>query len=639
MTTIATPWDLWQHLCTSAGLELRLKGGALGRDADIEDAVRKCLSVPATADSLANWLTQDAASSAPSVSTEQLLIAVLKSQGGFALMMEDILSVLITANACKSTHHLSVEFQFEKVNDPIKATLEQFRELVQRVQRVLARRPKLPNDNVMWPISGILCGFLANSPTTKPIDFPPIAAIASTGNADVDSRLELLNRLVSEFRALWRSCGATRTQVGDYAANMKSNDTDAMVLRSQLYAATDFWDVGVLEGAQEIANQVMSKQLASANALAVLDKALKNIEVGSIWVEDTVQELLDLLTLPAWQRRHELYSVWVGTRLLQVVSSVVPDMHFHPVNGVLSFEFGGSRLASFNWDNKQFDVWAELRSGLVGRSTKRKKGIQPDFRVLQVDLSKSTNAQTVYVLECKHYLQANKSNFVQAASDYARSCPNAMVHVVNHGLTDVPALTTALPAELQANSEFISGATPQQEAVDSALSQKIKRALFPSLALAAPNSVSSVAKIEGEANTLSTGLVGCMQLEWDNSLQDIDLALRIIDPHGQVIQSIDFRTPGELDSPPFAQLGRDVREGPGAEYINISTWNFAHYELIATNYSQTGQLTPTALRCRVITDQGAKLLPFPAGLSTTTHEWKIAKLLVSNGVVTIVEGN
>lgn len=119
MTTIATPKDLWQHLCTSAGLELRLKGGALGRDADIEDDVRKCLSVPATAASLADWLAIDATSSAPRVSTEQLLIAVLKSQGGFALMMEDILSVLITADARKSAHHLSVKFQFDKVNDPI----------------------------------------------------------------------------------------------------------------------------------------------------------------------------------------------------------------------------------------------------------------------------------------------------------------------------------------------------------------------------------------------------------------------------------------------------------------------------------------------------------------------------------------
>ena len=542
MTTIATPKDLWQHLCTSAGLELRLKGGALGRDADIEDDVRKCLSVPATAASLADWLAIDATSSAPRVSTEQLLIAVLKSQGGFALMMEDILSVLITADARKSAHHLSVKFQFDKVNDPIKATLEQFRELVQRVQRVLVRRPKLPNDNVMWPLSQILRQFLPSFPTTKPIGFPPVSAIASTGNADVDSRLELLNHLVSDFRTLWKIYGETRTQVGKKATDMKSDDADATVLRGQLYAATDFWDVGVLAGAQEIANRVVSKQLASDDAIEVLDEALKNIQWGSAWIENTIQELLDLLTLPAWQRRHELYSVWVGTRLLQVVSSVVPDIHFHPVDGVLTFEFGGSRLASYSWDNEQFDVWAELRSDLVGLSTKRKKGIQPDFRVLQVDLSKSTNAQTVYVLECKHYLQANKSNFVQAARDYARSCPNAMVHVVNHGLTDVLALTTALPTELQANAEFISSATPQQEAVDSVLRNKIKRALFPGLPLAAPDSASSVAEIEEEANTLATGLVGCVHLEWDDSLQDIDLALRVVDSHGQVTVSYTHLT-------------------------------------------------------------------------------------------------
>jgi hypothetical protein len=418
---------------------------------------------------------------------------------------------------------------------------------------------------------------------------------------------------------------------------MRFVETDGAVLRGQLIAATDFWDMGVLASAQEISRQVKSGQLAAGDAIETLNEALKNIEWGSVWVEHTVQELLDLLALPAWRRRHELYSVWVGTRMLEVVSRAVPDMHFHPVNGVLSFDFGGSRLASFNWNNKQFDIWAELRSSLVGSSVKRKKGIQPDFRVQQTTLSKSVGEQTVYVLECKHYLHASTSNFVQAASDYARSCPNATVHVVNHGPVDVRALAAGLPVELQAKTKFFSSATPQQEAENGSLRQAIQSALLPGLPLTAPDPELAVPTMRGETSTLAPSLVGRVHLEWDGSLKDMDLALRIVGPDGQVTQSIDFRSTGRLDAPPFAQFYRDVREGPGEEHIDVSAWHFDHYELIATNYSQTGRLTPVALQCRIFTEQGLTVVCCPEALAMKTHEWKIADLHVTGGVATIVE--
>lgn len=636
MTAIATPADLWQHLCVGAGLELRLKGGKPGRDTDIEEALRTSLNAPPSVPSLAAWLVADATAPAPTVSTEQLLIEVLKTQGGFALMMQDILRLLIIADARQSTRHLSVEFKFDKVSDPIKNTLEQFRASAERFQRVQEKRPKLPNDKVMWGLSAILRKFLTSPPANPPAGFTPVAPISRTGHADLDSELQFLSGLVSGFISLWQSYGSTRKQVGDVARSMTAADRDDPALRAQLNAATDFWDVGVIAGAQAMVDEVLSGGLAAEDALKMLKDEFRYIEWGSVWVESTVQELLDLLQLPIWCRRHELYSVWVGTRLLEAVSSAVPDMHFHPVDGVLSFEFGGSRLASFNWGNAQFDVWAELRSHLVGTSAKRKKGIQPDFRVLRAELSKSVNAQTVYVLECKHYLQASTANFVQAASDYARSCPNATVHVVNHGPVDAQALTAALPVGLQAKAKFIGSATPQLEAAGGALRHEIRSTLFPGLPPAAPSPGSPVLQAHAGGCRLAHGLVGRIELEWGDSLKDMDLALRIVGPHGGVTQSIDFQARGTLESAPFAQFDRDVREGPGAEHIDITAWYCDHYEVIATNYSQAGHMTPLALQCRIVTEQGSTLLRCPEGLSATTFEWKIAELRVSGGVVAIV---
>ncbi|HDY4895935.1 TPA: hypothetical protein ACPZQN_004475 [Yersinia enterocolitica] len=637
MTTIDSPLDLWRSLCSSAGLELRLKGGRLGRDADVEELLRQSLAVPETVTSLDTWLISDAASSHPTISTEQLLIELLKSQVGFAQMIKDILDVLIIAEAKQTSHQLTVEFKFDNVTDPIKATLEQFREVVHRTQLVLEKRPKLPNSNLMWSISGVLTSFLADYPRNNPpADFPPVIAITPTMYKGIDVQLARISRLVSDFIELWRLHGDTRKQVRDVALTMNNIDSEADVLRGQLFAAFDNWDVGVLSGAQNISSQVVSGKLDPEVALETLTEALSEIEWADIWVDHTIRDLLDVLNLPAWRRRHELYSVWAGTRMLAVVERIAPDMRFHPVDGVLSFEFGGSRLATFNWGNKQFDVWAELRSALVGRSRKRKKGIQPDFRVLQADISKSANMQTTYVLECKHYLNANTSNFTQAAADYARSCPNAVVHVVNHGPADEQLLNAVLPTELQSRAQFIGSATPLQDAATQALSNAIRDAIFPGLPPPEPISLAPKPVASKTESALIHTCVGYVQLEWDDSLEDMDLVLRAIGPDGQVIYSVDFCNKGALEMPPFALLDEDVRHGPGKERIDISSWHFSRYELLATNYSKSGQMTPQAMHCTIVTDNSLTQLRCPVELESSCYEWKIAELTILDGIVTIV---
>lgn len=635
MTIIATALDLWRQLRAGAGLEFRLKGGRPGRDADIEDALRLALSVPARAASLEAWLVADAALPRPKVGTEQLLVAVLESQGGFARMMQDILELLVTAEAKQASHRLSVEFKFDQVSAPIKATLEQFRETVDRVHRALEKRPKLPNNNLMWPLARVLGDFDPTMWRDRPEGFPAVPAMMPTGHANLDAQLACVYQLLHGFRQLWQRYGTDRTAVLKAGETIPITNPDAGVLRGQLSAAHDYWDIGVLAGAQAVARQVASGQLDAGEAAAKLGEALEGIEWGEQWVEHTVRELLDLLNLPAWRRRHELYSVWVGTRMLRLIEAVAPDMHFHPVDGVLSFEFGGSRLATFSWNNKQFDIWAELRSALVGISAKRKKGIQPDFRILQPSLVLSLSAQTTYVLECKHYLNASTTNFTQAAADYAHSCPNAVVHVVNHGPADESGLNALLPAALQPRARFIGDATPQQEAATQALSKAIRDALFPNLP---PPAATAVPVASAKATSLPStpsGKVAYIYLLWDGSLADMDLAMRVIGPRGELTHSIDFRTPGALDEPPFARFDEDIQKGPGIECIFVGAWHFSRYELVATNFSRSGRMTSETLYCNILSGGGLTELRCPDGLPETCYEWKIAEIQVAHGVPVI----
>jgi len=622
---ITSPVDLWCALCKSAGLELRLPSGRPGRDADVEDGLRLALGVPASAASLADWLAADAASSRPAVGTERLLVAVLESQDGYARMMRDILDLLVTAEARQASHTLSVEFKFDEVSSPIKATLEEFRATVNRIEHVLERRPILPNNNLMGVLSNSLYAFFSYQYTEN---FPPLAALTMTGHAKLDAHLATIAALASGFQALWKQHGATRPQVG-HAGHATLGDPAAAVLRGQLYRATDCWELAVLSGAQTLAQQVVSGQMDPEAASELLSTALRDIEWGENWVAHTIQDLLDVLHLPAWQRRHELYSVWVGTRLLKVVAQCAPDMHFHPVDNVLSFAFGGSRLATFNWNNKQFDVWAELRSALVGTSAKRTTAIQPDFRILQPSLAQPADLQTTYVLECKHYLAASVSNFTQAAADYARSCPKALVHLVNHGPADDTVMRAKLAVALQTRTRFIGDATPLEEAASQALSTAMRDAVFPGWV--PPPSRAQPAP----AAPIRAGAAGYIALVWDASLEDMDLSLRILAPDGTRTQTVNFSEKGALDAPPFARLVEDVQGGPGEERIDIAAWHFNRYQIVATNYSKSGRMAPDTLHCHIVTDQGVTRLDCPEGLPAIRHEWKIAELSYEQGELTI----
>jgi hypothetical protein len=598
----------------------------------VEAALRRVLAVPVAATSLEDWLVADAASSPPVISTERLLVGILESQRGFGQMMRDILELLDLAGARRASRHLSVEFKFDDVSGPIRATLEEFREQVQRTTRLLEDRPELPNADLMWEISGALDEFRPTHHNDSPADFPPVEPVVPTGHAGLDAQLAILAELVAGFRRMFREHGETRSQVVEVARKLggPGQAEGTAALTRQLFAAHDCWDAMLLQNIDELTARARLGSLNLSQAHEKLSQVLGQIRWSQAWVQATAKELLDILTLPTWRKRHELYSVWVGTRMLEVISRHASGMYFHAVDGVLSFSFGGSRLASFDAGGEQFDVWAELRSDLVGNSAKRKRGIQPDFRVVRSQISQSNNARTTYVLECKHYLDSSVSNFTAAAVDYSRSCPEALVHVVNHGPVDNAALQIKLPPLSQGRVRFIGDATPLVEEKTQVLSTAIREVLFP-------GAIQNILKLEAElaAPVSHSGPVAYVQLDWDDSLKDMDLAVVLLTVDGGEAVSIDFRNTGTLDGYPFVKLGDDCREGPGHERIEISAWHFERYHLIARNYSMSGQMRPDNLRCTIAIGRDVRVLEGPATAGPDRNEWRIADLTVRDGIPSV----
>ena len=631
MDVLKSPLQMWRQLQMDAGLELRRKGGIPGRDADIEEALRAALDIPTAAASLDVWLADDAASSTPRVTIEDLLVAVLTSQRGYSAMMGDILDLLVIAKARRDDHVLSVQFRFDEVSDPIRFTLEAFRQEIARAGRVLVSRFELPPAAYLWDLRGKLHAIVPNLPHDRPAGFLPVCDPPITGDQFLDESLNAITELVSEFRAWCAAFGASRTEVFSAVSRNQSGTPDplqdALVMRAG--AATDFWDVTTLNSVHEIAKQIIGGALNADNVLSKLAPLLGAMVSKQHWITRTYTELLDLLNLPAWRRRHELYSVWAGSVLLRTAVAEADNIHFHVVDGVLSFAFGGSRLATYDRGGEQFDIWAELRSALVGQSKKRKRGIQPDFRVLRASIGSSANAATRLVLECKHYLTASTSNFTQAAADYARSCPTAFILVVNNGPANPAALLESVDKPLQDRIGFIGDATANVERISAPLGSAIQQVLFPKQMQPQTSPASTGGPSTVSSSVRPSDMVATIRLRWDDSLEDIDLALEIFDSNGQA-KRIDFSMLGDLAYLPFARLEKDVRRGPGEERIDISAWHFNRYALVATNYSKTGRLGPENLACTITIGSEATVLNCPILGSAT--EWRIAIIDVVSGV-------
>lgn len=155
------------------------------------------------------------------------------------------------------------------------------------------------------------------------------------------------------------------------------------------------------------------------------------------------QELCDLLDLPVWQQRSQLYSVWLITVLKRELKS---DERFELQgdNGRLDFAFSPTHIADLHIGHDVLKLVAEFRAsadGVVLAGEGRMQNIQPDYSLIQS--APGAAPRVIYVLEAKQYAQGKTKNFNDALRDYASVHTHALVALANYG-----AIPASQPAKL-----------------------------------------------------------------------------------------------------------------------------------------------------------------------------------------------
>jgi hypothetical protein len=175
-----------------------------------------------------------------------------------------------------------------------------------------------------------------------------------------------------------------------------------------------------------------ASQLPESELTAIgeeLDAITDRFPMRAMQVDVAIGTLESLLSLPLWNKRFDLYSVWIATEIIRALEG--HNVEIHHENGRLKFAFKETTLATIHSSPGPFKLISERWAPLANpRGKGRKQGVQPDH-----GLWTTMGGEEVckMVIEVKHYKNSSKAKFIALFEDYAHALPHGDIYLVNHG--------------------------------------------------------------------------------------------------------------------------------------------------------------------------------------------------------------
>lgn len=618
---LSTASDIWAFLKQSAGICL----DAYDKDLPNElfESLRSSLSGP-TATDLDSLLKSKA------VSVEDFLVAFFRVVQPFADMMVDLLRFFEEAAANQGKLNLAVRFNFEKDLPPLEFDLEHFRRWQESWQRAAGTYlANLWNSNSLWQLNGLLGSvdarvrnprmqqwladyYKGNNRRGQWSDAEPPSP--RSGIPELDATLARVWRVWLNVVRQSKRYGPDRERLNRLcfgenrigrSESHSRQDQDPWPPELLGRLDSDHWAASLAQGAYSKAEAISElpepERSREADALSQkLTDFLGSLQAVEVEGESLQRTLQDFLNLPIWKQRHELYSAWIATQIVNALRDY--GVEIHCVGDQLLFEFRGTHLATLGTFHPNLHLMAELRSPLTApRGSGRKHAIQPDYSLITSPIT-SPECSVVEV-ECKQYLVASKQKFADALTDYANGRPNAQIVLVNYG----PATKNILnevDAGVRDRTHVIGLMRPRSEPSQSEFAELVKEAVrkrFSALPVRRP--------VSPLLQTQHGGMAGQIVLSWKSMPKDLDLHLRIL--HGGQTFEVSFSAMGNISDDPWALLDNDIRDGQGSETIQIALWLDGAYHCAVHNYSGDASLAGCGAKLAVMLGNQELLIECP----------------------------
>ena len=435
----STAAELWREWVTTKAMRPQ------DYDIDLVEHLRRRLGGSGAIESQmddAGWTPRD------------LVHALAPMVQSFVGMQRDLLRLLARVGAVSGTgDNIRIAYEFHE-DDVLDESLAAFRERVRRMEQTITmvtplvfkqsfafKPPILHHGNYDWGREHVES--LGGKDRWLFADDLPRPEPAPTGNADVDVLVTRMMHLVRRALDALDALGPDMESVELKVRGRRDPDVDDSMI--ELYfATTDYWPLYVVSMAHGWADAVRAGDEVPKETLsqvsAWLDK-FDSSEPEPIENERLVSEFSDILSLPEWGKRHELYSAWITTVIDQALDE---RLDFVVTDGVLRFPFQDTLLAHLDSLSGQLEFRCEMRSnatGLVGGG--RKGAIQPDYRFLRT--GEDAKFGTLAAVEVKQYKRAATTSHRKTLHDYVTNLPAAVVFIVGHGAlgNDLTSLLTA----------------------------------------------------------------------------------------------------------------------------------------------------------------------------------------------------
>jgi len=415
---------------------------------------------------------------APEVDATALVIAVFSAIEPWAEMFGDLARLIGMNDDTSAGEVLRVDFDFGRERPLMSFDPDDFREATQKLDAARALVVAITVDP-SWEYATLnaVPQLLASGPTSSdprvqvwlaeydrgvaPTDEPPAPV---SKHPALDAALaELWKRWLAIHRATVASGVLPMDADGRWAASGWDTPEDERTPALMALLEVDWhWRGRVLAGAYGIAEHPNAGTHSPERLAEAITAALEPLPLPETLDPHAAMEVI--LALPMWGVRHELYSAWA---LTQIVDAAAPrPVQLRPAaDGSLRFTFNAAHVATISHgvadDVLSLDVWTEARSDLIGDSTVRTKGVQPDWSIVAAGRDPQTEPEaSLLELECKQYRKADGAAFAAAITDYARSRRNADIVLADCGPVQEMPVVAKVPKDLQARVKVFGNATP-----------------------------------------------------------------------------------------------------------------------------------------------------------------------------------
>jgi hypothetical protein len=293
------------------------------------------------------------------------------------------------------------------------------------------------------------------------LDLPAEASVALADKGPIGDVAALLAEIYSAIRTIGRNVEELKrkgrvSQAGDHFWSA----------RGLWYFESDYWVRGrVLDLAAY--DQATKKQQAQVRT--ELSTFFENHRRRRMKQDIDISDLEQILSLPIWKKRYELYSAWIVTLLLKALEGHAIELEHD--NGRISFSFRETLMAHVLSAVPPVAIYSERRVAVtnpVGHG--RSGGAQPDYSFWTED------GKCPLAVECKHYKRSSTRNFADALNDYSAALVSAQIVLANYGPVS-PAVLEAIEDDRHNRCRAIGNVSPAEAEAMEKISDIVREAI------------------------------------------------------------------------------------------------------------------------------------------------------------------